>query len=119
MRKMFEDIELKKNHTFCTEEAARHVVRRWTATFDAEPEEINAGGCETFAAAVIVARAHTGSSSPLEIVGCEIGGYDVLHDRWGGHVWVYDHETQLHHDAEAPQGTKEWKTLPAFQCRQA
>jgi len=119
MRKVFEDIELKKNLSFCTEEAARHVLRRWTATFDVGPAEISAGDCELFASAVTVARVHTGSSSPLEVVGCEIGGYDPFHDRWGGHVWVYDHETQLHHDAEVPQGTKEWKALSLFQRRQA
>jgi hypothetical protein len=119
MQREFEEIGLKENYAFHTEEATRHVLRRWTATFDTGPEEINAGGCERFAAAVIVARAHTGSSSPLEMIGCEIGGYDVLHDRWGGHVWIYDHETQLHHDAEAPQGTKEWKALPLFQRRRA
>ena len=119
MRKVFEDIELKKNLSFCTEEAARHVLRRWMATFDVGPAEINAGDCELFASAVTVARVHTGSSSPLEVVGCEIGGYDPFHDRWGGHVWVYDHETQLHHDAEVPQGTKKWKALPLFQRRQA
>lgn len=78
--------------------------------------EINSGLCEEYACKVVDRIAQTpGSANPGEVVvtGCEVDGCDPI-GRWGGHVWVYNKETETHHDAEAPFGVEDWKELPFF-----
>lgn len=103
------DLEIERRSREKTSEAVRHALERWTSAFEITPRKINSGDCEVFAGVV---KKVSSRPEDLRLIGCEIGGYEVLHPLWGGHVWVHDLQTGRHYDAECPEGTDNWRCVP-------
>jgi len=76
-----------------------------------DPYNINNGECEDFARAVA-------AQAVLDKVDCLIDWrsteYYRNNESLPGHIWLYDRFTKLHHDAECPQGVRNWRRLPIF-----
>ena len=84
------------------------VIREMTVEWKRHPWDINNGMCEEFASAVYDRLIKE------DAVWKRLCFRDSSRSSYGGHVWLYDPETGLHHDAEEPYGVLKWQNFPIF-----
>lgn len=75
------------------------------------PELINQGNCWHFARAVRMR-----CTPEVEIIGDgRCSPENIRHVSDCGHVWIWDPELEMHHDAECIGGVADFDRLPCFQ----
>lgn len=98
-----------------TEKVIRYLLETDYASFS--PHEINQGLCWELALKVQEEVSHVVNLAGDPTVMVETSHNDFLDHICfprQGHVWIWDPDTERHHDSECPEGVFDWKDLPFF-----